>query len=108
MIGLPIIYMRKLAVIDSQYYHTDRGVTGPLVQLVLGASGEVSKDLERKLKAIEEFRAMYLSRETGQPVSDLKAGWLLGKIRRHLLFMLICQKPSLPFISQDGTLGGGR
>ena len=63
--------MRKLAVIDSQYYHTDRGVTGPLVQrleslgellcLVVGAFGEVSEDLERMIKARGESRALYLS-----------------------------------------------
>ena len=71
---LPADYKSKLTAIDRQCYNIARGVTGPLVQrleslgellcLVVGAFGEVSKDLERSIKAIAESKAIYLSRAT--------------------------------------------
>ena len=114
--GLPADYKRKLAAIDSQYYHTAVGATGPLVQrlesmgellcLVVGAFGEVSEDLERTIKAIAESRALYLSRESGQPVSEARAGWILGQYRRLLSCLFIRSQASC-LLARMGHLGEG-
>ena len=114
--GLPADYKRKLADIDRQYYNTARGATGPLVQrleslgellcLVVGAFGEVSEDLERTIKAIAEARVLYLSRETGLPVSDSKAGWILGQYRRLLSCLFIRSQASC-LLARMGHLGEG-
>jgi hypothetical protein len=61
---------------------------GELLCLVVVAFGEVSEDLERTIKAIAEARALFISRETGVPVSDAKAGWILGQYRRLLSCLL--------------------
>ena len=55
---------------------------GELLCLVVGAFREVSKDLERTIKGIAESRDLFISRETGQPVSEAKAGRILGQYRR--------------------------
>ena len=114
--GLPNDYKRKLAAIDRQYYNTARGATGPLVQrleslgellcLVVGAFGEVSEDLERTIKALAEARALFISRETGVPVSDAKAGWILGQYRR-LLSCLFVRSQASCLLARMGHLGEG-
>ena len=80
--GEPADYKKNLAVIDRQYYHTARGVSGQrleslgeLLCLVVGAFGEVSEVLERMVKAIAESRELFLSGETGQPASERLAGF---------------------------------
>ena len=44
---------------------------GDILELVVGAFGEASTDLERVIVAVAESRVLYLSRETGRPVTDL-------------------------------------
>ena len=61
---------------------------------MVGAFGEVSEDLERMIKAMAESRALFLSRETGQPVSELKAGWILGQHRRRLSCLFVRSQAS--------------
>ena len=49
----------------------------------------MSEDLERSIKAIAELRALYLSRETGHPVSEDKAGWILGQYKSCLSCLFV-------------------
>ena len=41
-------------------------------QLVVGAFGEASTDLDRTITALAESRVLFLSRESGKPITD---GW---------------------------------
>ena len=62
--GLPASYRGKLRAIDRQYYNTAEGEVGPcqarleslgdLLQLVVGAFGEASTDLDRMIRGIAE------------------------------------------------------
>ena len=79
---------------------------GEMLSLVVGAFGEVSEDLETTIKAIVKSRALFLSRETGQPVSDAKAGWILGQYRR-LLFCLFVGSQASCLLARMGHLGEG-
>ena len=74
--------------------------------MVVGAFGEVSEDLERIIKAIAESRALFLSRETGQPVSEAKAGWILGQYRRRLSCLFVRSQASC-LLARMGHLGEG-
>ena len=58
---------------------------GELLCLVVGAFEEVSEDLESTIKAIDEARVLFLSRETGLPVSEAKAGWILVRSQASCL-----------------------
>ena len=71
-----------------------------------GAFGEVSEDLERTIKALAEARALFISRETGVPVSDAKAGWILGQYRR-LLSCLFVRSQASCLLARMGHLGEG-
>ena len=54
---------------------------GELLELVVGAFGEVSSDMDRVISAMAESRVLFLSRESGKPVTD---GWrsvVLGQYR---------------------------
>ena len=72
----------KLRRIDEVYNGTGAGEIGPCVarldtmgdilELLVGAFGEASTDLERVIVAMAESRVLYLSRETERPVTD---GW---------------------------------
>ena len=111
-----LIYCISIDIIDILYYHTARGVAGTLVQrleslgellcLVVGAFGEVSEDLDRIIRAMAESRALYLSRETGMPVSDVRAGWILGQYRRLLSCLFIRSQASC-LLARMGHLGEG-
>ena len=68
---------------------------GELLCLVVGAFGEVSENLESTIKALAE------AREAGLPVSDTKAGWILGQYR----ILLSCQASCL--LARMGHLGEG-
>ena len=91
---LPNEYKMKLQPLDEQYYNTPPGVAGPLVQrlqsmgtlleLVVGAFGKVSADMERIVVALAHSRALYLSREEGRTLSDSETGVILGQYRRLL------------------------
>ena len=45
---------------------------GDILELVVGAFGEVSSDLNRVISAMAESRVLYLARESGRLVTD---GW---------------------------------
>jgi hypothetical protein len=79
---------------------------GELLYLVVGAFGEVSEDLERTLNAITEYRALFLSRDAGQPVSEAKTGWILGQSRRILSCLFIRSQASC-LLARMGHLGEG-
>ena len=77
----PAEYRHKLSQIDQIYNGTRRGDIGPCVakfltfgnmlELVEGAFGEASADdLDRVVTALAESRVLYLSRESGKPVTD--------------------------------------
>ena len=56
---------------------------GSILELVVGAFGEVSSDLASVISALAESRVLYLSRESGKPVTD---GWrsvVLAQYRRN-------------------------
>jgi hypothetical protein len=105
-----------MVTLCTQYYHTARGMADPLVQrleslgellcLVVGAFGEMSEDLDRVIRAISESRALYLSRETGRPVSDSKAGRILGQYQRLLSCLSIRSQTSC-LLARMGHLGEG-
>ena len=80
--ALPAEYKKKLGVLDINFSGTRPGEVGPCVarleglgsilELVVGAFGEVSADLDRTVTALAESRVLYLSRESGKPVTE---GW---------------------------------
>ena len=78
-------------------------------QLVVGAFGEASTDLDRTITALAESRVLFLSRESGKPITD---GWrsimLIAWPVPPLFFCSVCAGPgSLPD-SQGWPFGGGR
>ena len=116
-------YRLKLRRIDEVYNGTGAGEIGPCVarldtmgdilELVVGAFGEASTDLERVMVAMAESRVLYLSRETGRPVTD---GWrsvVVGQYRRHfsVLFVKVqaaCLLSRLGHLGQRGREAAGR
>ena len=74
-------HIRKLGQIDAAYNGTRPGEVGPcvarletfgeLLELVVGAFGEVSTDLDRVITAMAESRVLFLSRESGKPVAEV-------------------------------------
>ena len=109
--ALPAEYRHKLSVIDSTYNGTGQGEVGPcvarletlggLLELVVGAFGEASADLGRTIKALAESRVLYLSRETGKPVTEGWSSVVLSQYRRYfsVLFVRVqaaCLTASLP------------
>ena len=96
---LPAEYRAKLAAIDTVYNGTAPGEVGPCVarlerhgdilELVVGAFGEVSSDLDRVISAMAESRVLYLARESGRLVTD---GWrsvILGQYRRYFSTLFV-------------------
>ena len=96
---LPAEYRAKLAAIDTTHNGTRPGEVGPCVarlenhgdilQLVVGAFGEVSSDLDRVISALAESRVLYLARESGKPATD---GWrsvVLGQYRRYFSVLFV-------------------
>ena len=96
---LPAEYKHKLSQIDQIYHGTRRGDIGPCVakfltfgsmlELVVGAFGEASADLDRVVTALAESRVLYLSRESGKPVTD---GWrsvVLSSYRRYFSVLFV-------------------
>jgi hypothetical protein len=82
--GLPALNRGKLRSIDRQYYNTEEGEVGPcqawleslgeLLQIVVGAFGEASTDLDRLIRGIAESQVLYLYQQEGQPVTDAWTG----------------------------------
>ena len=65
---------------------------GDLLQIVVGAFGEASTDLDRTIRGMAESQVLYLSRQEGRPITDAWTGQVLGQHRRFFscLFVL-CQ-----------------
>ena len=62
---------------------------GEILQLVVGAFGEASSDLDSVVTALAESRVLFLSRECGKPVTD---GWrsvILGQYRRYFSVLFV-------------------
>ena len=83
------------------------------MELVVGAFGEASADLDRVVTALAESRVLYLSRESGKPVTD---GWrsvMLGQHRRYFsaLFVKIqtaCLTARLDHLGEGARQADGR
>ena len=114
--GLPANYRGKLRAIDQQYYRTAEGEVGPcqarleslgdMLQIVVGAFGEASSDLDRAIRGIAESRVLYLLRQEGRPVTDAWTGQVLGQHRRFFSALFVrCQAACL--VSRMGHLGEG-
>ena len=72
----------------------------------MGAFGEVSADLDRVVTALAESRVLYLSRESGKPVTE---GWrsvILGQYRRHFSVLFVKVQAAC-LTSRLGHLGLG-
>jgi hypothetical protein len=75
-----------------------------LLQLVVGFVGDISTDLDRVIRALAESRVLYLSRETGRPVTDMWIGQVLAQTRRVLSCVFVrCQAACLT--ARMGHLG---
>ena len=112
--GLPALYRGKLRAIDQKYNGTAVGAVGPcearlaglgvLLQVVVGAFGDVSTDLERIIRGIAESRVLYLSRESGRPVTDSWTGQVLGAHRRFFSAQFVRSQAHC-LVSRMGHLG---
>ena len=113
---LPAEYRHKLSQIDQAYNGTRPGEVGPCVarleslgeilELVVGAFGEASCDLDRVITALAESRVLYLSRESGKPVTD---GWrsvILAQYRRYFSVLFVRVQAAC-LTSRLGHLGEG-
>ena len=118
--AIPTEYRRKLAVLDQQYYGTAPGQVGPILErleslgggpedllsLCVGAFGDISSDLDRLIRGLAESGALYLSRETGRPLSDKQCGLILSQYRRVFAVTFVrCQSACL--VARMGHLGEG-
>ena len=75
-----------------------------MLGLCVGAFGDCSSDMARLIKALAEARALYLSREAGQPLSDRETGHILGQYRRVLSVTFVrCQAACM--VARMGHLG---
>ena len=88
-----------MAAIDAGYNGTGPGEVGPCVarleaqgdilELVVGAFGEVSADLDRVITALAESRVLYLARESGKPPTDGLRSVILGQYRRYFSTLFV-------------------
>ena len=72
----------------------------------MGAFGEVSSDLDRTVTALAESRVLYLSRESGKPMTE---GWrsvVLGQYRRHFSVLFVKVQAAC-LTARLGHLGAG-
>ena len=86
-------------LIDAAYNGTRQGEVGPcvarletfgeLLELVVGAFGEVSADMSRVISALAESRVLYLSRESGKPVTDGWSSVVLGQYCRYFSVLFV-------------------
>ena len=58
-------------------------IFGDILELVVGAFGEESSELDRVVTAMAESRVLYLSRESGKPVRDGCRSAVLAQYRRQ-------------------------
>ena len=117
---LPGEYRRKVAEVDREYYGTVRGQAGPLqarleqlaggggledlLGLCVGAFGDCSTDMDRLIRALAQSRALFLSRETGRPLSDSETGHILGQYRR-VLSVTFVRSQAACLVARMGHLG---
>ena len=72
--------------------------------MVVGAFGDSRTDLDRIIRGIAESRVLFLSRETGRPVTDSWTGQVLGAHRRFFSALFVrCQAQCL--VARMGHLG---
>ena len=74
--------------------------------MVVGAFGEVSSDLDRVVTAMAESGVLFLSRESGKPVTD---GWrsvILGQYRRFFSVLFVRVQAAC-LTARLGHLGDG-
>ena len=75
---------------------------GDLLQVVVGAFGEASSDLDRLLRGIAESRVLYLSKHEGRP-NRTSAG-----TAPPIFLDALCEMPGGLSGVPDGASGGGR
>ena len=79
---------------------------GDLLQIVVGAFGEASTDLDRTIRRIAELRVLYLLHQEGRPVTDAWTAQVLGQHCRFFSALFVwCQVACL--VSRMGHLGEG-
>ena len=121
--ALPADYRGKLQALATRYHNSRPGMAGPCVarleslgsilELVVGAFGEVSSDMERTITALAESRVLYLSRESGKPVTE---GWrsvVLSNYCRYfsVLFVKVqsaCLTARMGHLGQESGVRAGR
>ena len=79
---------------------------GDILELVVGAFGEVSSDLDSVITALAESRVLFLSRETGKPATDGWRSTVLGQYRRHFSVLFVKVQAAC-LTARLGHLGDG-
>ena len=82
----------------------DFEIMGPLLQVVVGASGDTSSDFGRVIRGLAESPALYQAREMGKPVTDAGMGKILGQYCQVFSTLFVqCQAACL--VERMGHLG---
>ena len=79
---------------------------GGILELVVGAFGEVSSDLGGLIKALAESRVLYLARETGKLVTEWWISTVLGQYRRYFSVLFVRVQAAC-LTARMGHLGSG-
>ena len=75
-----------------------------MLGLCVGAFGDCSTDMEMLIRALAQSRALFLSRETGRPLSDIETGHILGQYRR-VLSVTFVRSQAACLVTRFGHLG---
>ena len=112
--GLDRLYRNKLKSLDRKYHQTNQDQIGPLENrfdsygklnaLVVGASGEGSKDLHVLIRVMAESRVMAVSQARGHIAGDGELSTAIGSIRR-VLSCSIGRAQALCLVSRIGQIG---
>ena len=62
---------------------------GGILELVVGAFGEVSSDLGSLIKAMAESRVLFLAREMGKPIAEGWSSVVLSQYRRYFSVLFV-------------------
>ena len=65
------------------------GVPGGILELVVGAFGEVSSDLGSLIKAMAESRVLFLAREMGKSITEGWSSVVLSQHRRYFSVLFV-------------------
>ena len=62
---------------------------GGILELVVGAFGEVSSDLGSLIKAMAESRVLFLARELGKPITEGWSSVVISQYRRFFSVLFV-------------------